>query len=290
MSDNKLILRFDKIKSEQSLRAVLVHNLRLQDTPNADSAKKRLNQVIGGGIDNVMSSFDKLIPASVRKNAVLAHECLVTASPDALKAMTREQQIAFFNDAIKWLSKLHGGKNRLISAAVHYDETTPHLHCLFVPLDANNKLNSRMIIGGSRSRLSELQTEFANEVGLKHGLERGQKNSKVRHTTLKAHAAMINEQLPELERQVCALKLEIERKTDLVRELDEKLEQCSLPFRKALKGYYEAAATSQHLADWQRVQRSYENMPKIAQDAFKDSLEESKRFDDEQIRPFRLGR
>lgn len=159
MSDNKLILRFDKIKSEQSLRAVLVHNLRLQNTLNADPAKKRLNQFVGGGLDNVMSSFNKLVPDNVRKNAVLAHECLVTASPDAINSMTREQQRAFFNDAIRWLQKLHGGNNRLISAAVHYDETTPHLHCLFVPLDANNKLNSRMIIGGSRSRLSELQTD-----------------------------------------------------------------------------------------------------------------------------------
>lgn len=290
MSDDKLILRFAKIKSASDLRGALAHNLRLQDTPNADPAKRHLNQTPASlsSMAQCMSKFDELLSGqNVRKNAVLAHECLVTGSPGVINAMSHQAQQAFFRDAVQWLNKLHGGHSRLISASIHYDEATPHLHCIFVPLDSKNKLNSRSVLGGHRSRLAELQTEFANEVGVKHGLQRGRPKSKATHTTLKEYGALINEQLPELQSKLAALDLEVSEKQALVRELDERLAGYSHKFIRDLLAYYKAAEASPRLADWQRVQQSYAEMPKVAQNALQDVLAQGQEFDDKHIEPYR---
>lgn len=292
MSD-KLILRFAKIKSVGDLRGSLVHNLRLQETPNADPSKKHLNQTPKAlsSMDQCMGRFDALLNGqNVRKNAVLAHECLVTGSPGAINAMSHKEQQAFFADAVKWLQKLHGGHSRMISASIHHDEATPHLHCLFVPLDSKNKLNSRAVLGGHRSRLAELQTEFANEVGVKHGLQRGRPKSKATHTTLKEYGALLNEQLPELQSKLAALNIEVDEKQALVRELDENLAGYSKRFIHELSTYYRAAEASPRLSNWQRVQQSYDDMPKVAQNALGSVLEEGRKFDEKHIEPYRPKR
>lgn len=290
MSDDKLILRFTKIKSVSSVRGALTHNLRIQDPPNADLSKKHLNKTPTGmaTMTQCMGRFDDILNGqNVRKNAVLAHECVVSGSPGAINAMSYQEQQAFFRDALAWLNKLHGGQSRLISAAVHYDESTPHMHCLFVPIDGKNKLNSRSILGGHRSRLAELQTEFANEVGVKHGLQRGRHNSAAKHTTLKEYGALLNERLPELESKLAALDLEVSEKQALVSELDERLAGYSKKFISDLSMYYKAADVSPRLADWQRVQQSYDKMPKVAQNALHDVLAQGQKFDDEKIQPYR---
>ena len=60
----------------------------------------------------------------------------------------------------------------MISAIVHYDETTPHLHILSVPLTQDGRLSAREIIG-NRTKMSQMQTAFYEQVGRDYGLERG---------------------------------------------------------------------------------------------------------------------
>lgn len=59
-----------------------------------------------------------------------------------------------------------------MSALIHYDETTPHLHILSVPLTQDGRLSAREIVG-NRANLSRMQTEFFEQVGKEYGLERG---------------------------------------------------------------------------------------------------------------------
>ena len=96
-----------------------------------------------------------------------------------MQAMTREQQDAYFADALAWLERRHGAEN-ILSAVVHRDETTPHMTVMTIPLDARGKLNARSFVG-SRKQLSELQTAFASEVGHHHELERGMIHSSATH-------------------------------------------------------------------------------------------------------------
>lgn len=294
MSEKSMaVLRFAKIKDTHSLRGALAHNLRVQQPSNADQSKKHLNGIPKdlNSIEACTARFDKLLDGkTVRKNAVLAHEVIVTGSHEALSNMTPAQQKAYFRDALEWLSKLHGGANRLISVAIHYDEHTPHLHAIFVPIDSKNKLNSRAILGGHASRLSELQTAFAEEVSVKHGLERGLKHSKARHTTVKQYGAMIERDLPKMQEQLTRLTAEVDQKLAQIAELDVALSNFSKRFMQEIETYYRAAETSPRLADWQRVQQSYGQMAKNAQNALQSVLEQGQKFDEKHISPFKNRR
>lgn len=283
---SKAVLRFAKIKDTTTLRGALAHNLRVQQPRNADQTKKHMNAFHKDlrTMEACKARFNELLEGkTVRKNAVLAHEAIVTGSHEALIAMSKEEQTAYFRDALAWLNKLHGGSNRLISVAIHYDEHTPHMHAIYVPLDEKNKLNSRAILGGHASRLSELQTAFADEVSVKHGLERGLKHSKATHKALKEHGALVERELPALREQAARLKAEIA-------ELGASLANFGKRFMQEIETYYRAAEASPRLAEWQRVQQSYSQMPKIAQDALQSVLEQSQKFDEKHIEPFKRRR
>jgi len=194
------ILRTQKLKSGQAVRRSMTHAFREQETPNADPAKLGDNTYIGAAnVAEALERFNARLPDKVRKNAVLAIEYLVTASPDDMKGKNRAEQDAYFEDALKWLRVCHGAEN-VVYAGIHRDETTPHMYAYVVPLDERGKLNCRAFLGGSKA-LSEMQTDFAERVGRRHDLVRGIEGSKARHTTIQAYYARANapfEPLPEV--------------------------------------------------------------------------------------------
>ena len=97
----------------------------------------------------------------------------------------------YFNDALKWLRERHGGSN-VVYAGIHRDETTPHMYAYVVPLDeATGRLNCRKWLGGAKA-LSEMQTDFADNVGARHGLERGIKGSRAKHQRVQRHYGLVN--------------------------------------------------------------------------------------------------
>lgn len=181
---DKAIFRISKIKSKRTYRAALAHNLRQDNTPNINTELSHQNVQFKSGktIENCVANFERSLDGlKVRKNAVLAHEVIVTGSPEKMAQMSRQEQLAYFQESAKWLIELHGGDaSNLVSMSVHYDESTPHAHLILVP-KIDNKLNSRAIIGGHRGRLSELQTEFHEKVASRFGLTRGEKNSRAKH-------------------------------------------------------------------------------------------------------------
>ena len=67
---------------------------------------------------------------------------------------------------------------------IQLDETTPHLVAYVVPIDKKGKLNCRHFLGG-REKMTAMQTDFANVVGAKYGLQRGQEGSKAKHEEVK---------------------------------------------------------------------------------------------------------
>lgn len=125
---------------------------------------------------------------------MLAIEYLITGSPDGMNRKRRRDQDAYFADALAWLKERHGAEN-LIYAGIHRDETTPHLYAYVVPLDPQGKLNCRHFLGGAKA-LSQMQTDFAERVGQRHGLQRGIEGSKARHTTVRQYYAALQQETP----------------------------------------------------------------------------------------------
>lgn len=107
--------------------------------------------------------------AKTRSNSVIALDAIYTASGEFFKGKSNEENDQFFRDCLRFHQKKFG---HVVSAVIHYDETTPHLHVLSVPLTQDGRLSAREIIG-NRANLSRMQTEFFEQVGKGYGLERG---------------------------------------------------------------------------------------------------------------------
>jgi len=186
------ILRTEKIKSGISFRRSLAHAFRAQDTPNADPARLSENSHIGAAdVAEALAKFNARLATQdrIRSNAVLAVEYMIGGSPDDMHGKTRIEQDAYFDDALKWLKEKHGEEN-VVYAAIHRDETTPHMHAYVIPLDERDKLNCRAFLGGAKA-LNLMQSDFAEKVGKPHALERGIEGSKARHTTSRQYAARV---------------------------------------------------------------------------------------------------
>lgn len=207
------ILRTQKLKSAQAVRRSMTHAFREQETPNADPTKLDDNTHIGAAnVADALERFNARLPDKVRKNAVLAIEYLVTASPEDMQGKSRAEQDAYFEDALKWLRVRHGAEN-VVYAGIHRDETTPHMYAYVVPLDERGNLNCRAFLGGPKA-LNEMQTDFAERVGRQHELGRGIEGSKAHHVTIQRYYARANaafEPLPQVTTPEPKLRAEPEK-------------------------------------------------------------------------------
>lgn len=111
----------------------------------------------------------KAAGAKTRSNSVLALDTIYTASPDFFQGKTNQQNDDFFKDCLQFHQEHFG---HIISAVIHYDETTPHLHVISVPLTKDNRLSARDVIG-NKAKMSKTQDAFFEQVGRGYGLERG---------------------------------------------------------------------------------------------------------------------
>lgn len=111
----------------------------------------------------------KAAGARTRSNSVLALDTLYTASSEFFQGKTNEENDTFFRDCLKFHERHFG---HIISAVIHYDETTPHLHVISVPLTKDGRLSARDVIG-NKAKMSKTQDQFFEQVGRGYGLERG---------------------------------------------------------------------------------------------------------------------
>ena len=183
------ILRVGKIKTMGHLAAAADHLSRDRETPNADLSRQSDNQLLFGpeGAEAVQDAWKARAPEKIRKNAVHALEYVITASPDAMRAMSPQDQSAYFDEALAFIEARHGSEN-VLTAVVHRDEMTPHLQALVIPIDERGKLNAREFVGGKQN-LREMQTDFAELVADRFGLERGLERSQAQHQTIQHYYA-----------------------------------------------------------------------------------------------------
>ena len=109
----------------------------------------------------------------VRRDSVMMVETLITASPEFMHSLPPAEQRAYFAAALDFVSE-RVGKQNIISAVVHMDETTPHMHLCFVPITKEGKLSAKTMLGNQKS-LSEWQTAYHAHMSARWPeLERGE--------------------------------------------------------------------------------------------------------------------
>lgn len=193
---NYAILRFAKLKSFQEIGKVGAHNHRSKNVLNANPDLSSQNQYSDSEklTDKVKRNLEGV---KVRKNAVLAVECLMTFSPEWWERIKQEKSPAeqtesleaWKNQSLEWLEKTAGAGN-VVDWALHMDETTPHIQAVFIPFDLKGKLNCRDLLGGAE-KLSALQDSYFESVK-NLDLKRGQKKSKAKHTKISSYYSHIN--------------------------------------------------------------------------------------------------
>lgn len=98
------------------------------------------------------------VGCKVRKDSVVMQDSFCTASPEFFQGKSLPEIAEFFRRAYTFYSVMFGEEN-IISAVVHLDEKTPHMHICFVPITRDGKLSSKTIIGGPKG-LVKLQDEY----------------------------------------------------------------------------------------------------------------------------------
>lgn len=94
---------------------------------------------------------------AIRKDAVKMVEATVQLGGDITKE-SEEMQIEALKEAYEELKEMYGEDN-IISAVIHVDETTPHLHCDFVPLTKRGNLSAKDVIG-DKKKMRRTQEKF----------------------------------------------------------------------------------------------------------------------------------
>ena len=161
------------------------------------------------------------ITRKVQKNASPALEFVVSASdtfaPDwRTDERDRKKWEDYFKDAGEWFNGKYGD-DIILNKAIHWDETTPHMHLLITPIlhltekektkpkNAGHewKFSSSEFLGGPAG-MNRLHTEFWEEVSKKHGLDRGTENSRMKHSELKNYRAVLRskEKAMEIQREL----------------------------------------------------------------------------------------
>ena len=176
------ILRFKKYKGP-AISPIEAHNERTKEqyasNPDIDTSWSRYNLHLVQPQGKYREEADRMITAAhcrVRKDSVRVVEALVTASPEFFRDKNNREIRAYFAYALKFLE----GRQRpdtFLSAVVHMDEKTPHLHLCFVPLTADGRLSAKEIIG-NRKNLVKWQDEFWQHMVKQYPeLERGESAS-----------------------------------------------------------------------------------------------------------------
>ena len=161
---NYAIMRIEKRKLP-SVGRICKHHERLKaeykSNPDIDPERAGMNYHIVEPTapyrDMILSRIEQA-GAKRRKDSVVLQDCFVGGTPDWLKAKSYEEQREYFSHAYQFFERSFGKEN-IISAVVHMDEATPHMHLCFVPITAKGRLSSKDIIGGPQG-LMKWQDRF----------------------------------------------------------------------------------------------------------------------------------
>jgi hypothetical protein len=170
------VLRGGKLTGPAKVRDASAHNKRtikaeLRAGGSIDPTRTHLNERLAGPAtpDAVAAlATERMAAAGVvklRKDAVTAIEWLVSLPPGLVG-----DERAFFVSAMDWLAGLFGGSENVLSADIHRDEASPHMHLLLLPLIDGRMVGSDTF--GGPAKLRAVHAGFYDNVCAPYGLKR----------------------------------------------------------------------------------------------------------------------
>lgn len=204
------ILRFAKYKGPE-IGHIESHNERTKEkyasNPDVDTSRSHLNFHLVTPQRKYRAEAEKQIAEAgcrTRSDSVRVVEALVTASPEFFKGKKKSEVKAYFTEALDFIQK-HQSKDTIISAVVHMDEKTPHMHLCFVPLTEDKRLSAKEIVG-NKKKLTWWQDEFWKHMVKKYpDLERGESASETGRTHIPPRLFKEAEHLNRMKDQIMAI-------------------------------------------------------------------------------------
>ena len=261
------ICRIQKVKTAHDIAGVQLHDRREREhsnsNPDIDFSRSCNNITLIDAEGSFNEHIAKQIKGrykgskAVRKDAVRLVQAIFTSDSEFFADKSKSEQMSFFQSCLDF-AKRQWGEENIVSAIIHNDEKTPHLHLNFIPLTKDGKLSAKEILGG-RKEMQKFQDDFYREVSGKFGLERGHRSDLDNPEDVPAKHLTVTElkkktQAKELEERVQSAQKQaehIDNITQLVREgepikkFGRTTEYIKIPYepfvqlKKAAKGYDE---------------------------------------------------
>ena len=185
MKEMYAIFGFAKLKTSSNIQGVIEHMTRQRYTPNADDRKNDIliNPPPLSELEEEISLYRP------RKNAVLAYDVLLAASPEWFVGRSEWEIQQWERDSLQWACDTFGRDN-VKGCIGHRSETTPHLQLIIIPEHQGRLCASHYT--GTRQKLRDLWTSYG-EAMRKFGLARGQEYSIAEHKDIKSYYADVAE-------------------------------------------------------------------------------------------------
>lgn len=204
------IIRNAKYKRE-NLKAVYRHNERKNknySNKDIDKTKSYLNYALKEPEFNYEKQFDKIrekynLKGQIKTVSNIVCEYVITSDNDFFKRIGEDETKRYFETAYKFVSEYKDlGEQYILSAKVHYDERSPHMHLLFLPVVHTTDKKGNPIeklacseFWKAKDSYRQLQNAFfeymvSNGFDLKRGLPKEETNRE--HYTVKEYKNITN--------------------------------------------------------------------------------------------------
>lgn len=150
-----------------NMRGLSIHLERKTDNhsnPDIDNSQSKLNYDLCNKEGDTLSRLkNRLSEVDVfkRKDVNVCVDWIITL-PESLKNAPESDKRSFFEKTYDFLEKRYGGLKNVVSAHVHMDETTPHMHFTFVPTVLSSKTGREKVHAKSVVDRKDLQTFHQN--------------------------------------------------------------------------------------------------------------------------------
>lgn len=222
------VLHLEKAKGTDSRMSA--HIERTVHPKNADRTRTHLNRELvqfpEGVRNRTQAIAHRIETAGIRRkvsaNQVKAIRILLTGSNKDMKQMEAEGRIEdWCNDSLKWIRETYGEQN-LVSAVLHMDEKTPHIHATVIPIVTGerrkagqeeqngkkkyrkkNPQDVRLCADDvmARHRLKHYQDTYAQAMN-KYGLQRGVDGLLAKHISTMQYYKQLVEQQDSLQENI----------------------------------------------------------------------------------------
>lgn len=221
-------MHLEKAKGTDSRMSA--HIERTVHPKNADRTRTHLNRELvqfpEGVRNRTQAIAHRIETAGIRRkvsaNQVKAIRILLTGSNKDMKQMEAEGRIEdWCNDSLKWIRETYREQN-LVSAVLHMDEKTPHIHATVIPIVTGerrkagqeeqngkkkyrkkNPQDVRLCADDvmARHRLKHYQDTYAQAMN-KYGLQRGVDGSLAKHISTMQYYKQLVEQQDSLQENI----------------------------------------------------------------------------------------